>query len=789
MKGYKDWSVELFDNKIESLTGYKIDKFNSGEMKWIDIIVEEDIETARKIFIQALKTDKSYVREYRIKSKSGKIIWTQERGQIVCDSKGEIEYIAGVFFDITEHRQAEEALQKSEEMHRILTENIDVGMTIIGTDYKVQWVNPVVGKWFDKDPSEFVGKYCYQEFEKSDSICHYCPAVEAIATGKPNEAETQGVKPDGSTFFVRDRVYPIIKDGKVIAINEIIEDITEKQKLKVALEEYSINLEKLVEERTAGLTKANEQLRKEIDERKRAEEALMESEEKHRTLFESSRDAIMTLAPPTWLFTSGNPATVELFKVKDEAEFISLGPWQLSPERQPDGKPSDEKAKEMIETAMRNGSHFFEWTHCHSDGTPFQAEVLLTRMEQRGQVLLQATVRDITESKRAEEALRESEARLQQSQKMESIGTLAGGIAHDFNNILFPIIGYAEMMLDSLPADSPHRNSTNEILQGGKRAGDLVKQILTFSRQADQTLKPLKVQLVIKEVLKLIRSSLPSTIEIKKHISNKCGLVLADATQIHQIAMNLITNAYHAMEDEGGKLEVTLKEVELGIDDLTDPSMTPGAHVCLTVSDTGPGMDHSVISRVFEPYFTTKEIGKGTGMGLSVVHGIVKSYKGAIKVYSEPGEGTAFHAYLPVIKSQFETEEADAVVSIPKGTERILLVDDEETIVRMEKQLLERLGYYVTARTSSVEALEAFRDSPGKFDLVITDMTMPNMTGVQLSQKLLEVRPDIPIIICTGFSTKIDNEKTKEYGIRGFVMKPVIMSEIAKKIREVLDQD
>ncbi|MEE8431932.1 MAG: PAS domain-containing protein, partial [Candidatus Desulfatibia sp.] len=396
--------------------------------------------------------------------------------------------------------------------------------------------------------------------------------------------------------------------------------------------------------------------------------------------------------------------------------------------------------------------------------------------------------RDITERRQAEKEKAKLQDRLQQAQKMESIGMLAGGIAHDFNNILFPIIGFAEMALEDTSEGSSLRHSINEILHGAKRAGDLVKQILTFSRQADQELKPLQVHFVIKEVLKLMRSSLPSTIKIKQYLKKDCGFVIADPTQIHQIAMNLMTNAYQAMEDEGGKLEVTLKEVELGLDDLTDPSMTPGAYVCLIVSDTGPGMDQSVISRIFEPYFTTKENGKGTGLGLAVVHGIVKSYKGDIRVYSEPGKGTAFHVYLPAIKSQVETEEADAAATVLKGTERILLVDDEETIVRMETQMLERLGYDVTERTSSIEALEAFRAAPDKFDLVITDMTMPNMTGVQLSQKLLEIRPDIPIIICTGFSTKIDDEKAKVAGIRGYVMKPVVMRELAKKIREVLDQ-
>ncbi|GAI59753.1 unnamed protein product, partial [marine sediment metagenome] len=254
-------------------------------------------------------------------------------------------------------------------------------------------------------------------------------------------------------------------------------------------------------------------------------------------------------------------------------------------------------------------------------------------------------------------------------------------------------------------------------------------------------------------------------------------------------AINLMTNAFHAMEDEGGVLEVTLKEIELTADDLTDPSMAPGTYVCLTVADTGIGMDQSAIDRIFDPYFTTKENGKGTGLGLAVVHGIVKSFNGDIKVYSEPGKGTAFHVYLPVIKSQVETQRIEAVTPVLKGTERVLFVDDEDTIARMEKQMLERLGYDVTARTSSIEALEAFRASPDKFDLVITDMTMPNMTGVQLAQKLLEIRPDMPIIICTGFSEKIDPEKAKTFGIRGYFMKPIVTGELAKKIREVLDKD
>ncbi len=534
-------------------------------------------------------------------------------------------------------------------------------------------------------------------------------------------------------------------------------------------------LEPRANKRTAELIKANEELKQEIRERKKAEEALQESEERFRTIFEAAEDCIF-IKDRNLKYTLVNPCMEHLFKLP-ASEII--------------GKTDDELFDDEAGAYIREidsrvlAGEVIDRKHTKPvDGIPTTFHVIKVPLHNKSGEIngLCGIARNITE-------IRSLESQLQQSQKMEAIGTLAGGIAHDFNNILFPIMGYAEMMLDDLTEDSPSRDKVNEIIQGTKRASALVKQILAFSRQSIKELKPLKIQLMIKEVLKLIRSSLPSTIEIKQHINDKCGLVMADSAQVHQIAMNLMTNAFHAMEDEGGKLEVTLKEVELGADELTDPSMTPGTYVCLTVADNGSGMDQSVIRRIFEPYFTTKENGKGTGLGLAVVHGIVKSYRGEIRVYSEPGEGTAFHVCLPVIKYQVETEKADAVVPVPKGTERILLVDDEEPIVRMEKQMLERLGYDITERTSSIEALEAFRAAPDKFHLVITDMTMPNMTGIQLSQKLLQIRPDIPIIICTGFSAKVDGEKATAAGIRGYVMKPVVMSEIAKKIREVLDQD
>ncbi len=381
------------------------------------------------------------------------------------------------------------------------------------------------------------------------------------------------------------------------------------------------------------------------------------------------------------------------------------------------------------------------------------------------------------------------ETNLRQAQKMEAIGTLAGGIAHDFNNLLFPIIGYTEMTMRNLPEKSTDRNNLKEVLNATTHATDLVKQILAFSRQREQERKPIKVQTVLKEVLKLIRASLPSTIELLQEIDKECCFVMADSTQIHQVIMNLCTNAYHAMMDKGGVLKVTLSELEINSEDFVlNPDLQPGQYLKLSVSDTGQGIEQNIVERIFDPYFTTKEQGKGTGLGLSVVHGIVKSYNGDIRLDSNPGKGTTFTVYLPVIDTGAVKPKTISSQPLQGGSERILLVDDNEQIVIMEKQMLERLGYNVTSRTSSVEAFEVFSNKPDNFDLVITDMTMPNITGDQLAKKLMEIRSDIPIILCTGFSELITKEKAKVMGIREFVMKPVVMNKIAEVIRRVLEQ-
>ena len=382
------------------------------------------------------------------------------------------------------------------------------------------------------------------------------------------------------------------------------------------------------------------------------------------------------------------------------------------------------------------------------------------------------------------------EHQLQQVLKIQAIGTLAGGIAHDFNNILFPIVGYTELTMDEVSEDSVAHKNLAEVLKAANRAKGLVQQILAFSRQSGQERKPVKVQYIIKEALNLLRASIPASIEIIHNIDDDCNPVMGDATQIHQVIMNLCTNAYQAMQDKGGKLEVILSEVDIGYEETIEKiGMQPGKHLQLTVKDEGCGMDAVVLGRIFEPYYTTKEQGKGTGLGLSVIHGIIKNHRGDITVASSSGKGTTFQVTLPVIEDAEVVTEFEPSNGAAKGNERILLIDDEEQIISMEQQMLENLGYQVTARTDSVEALDEFAKQPQNFDLVITDMTMPHMTGDELAQKLIDIKPNIPVILCTGFNEDITEEKALSMGIQKFVMKPVIKNDLATSIRTVLDQN
>ena len=406
------------------------------------------------------------------------------------------------------------------------------------------------------------------------------------------------------------------------------------------------------------------------------------------------------------------------------------------------------------------------------------AGVLARKLDQK--------VRELDREKQQMARVQES---LQQAQKMEAIGTLAGGIAHDFNNILTPIIGYTEMTLLDLPKDSSGHENLQQVLAAAHRARKLARHILTFSRHTEKDKEPVLLQDLINESLNLLRATIPSTIEIREAIDPHCHAVTANATQMHQIVMNLCTNAYHAMRDTGGILAVSLSEMDVTPDNyMTVLNLQPGTYLRLEISDTGTGIDKDKQDRIFEPYFTTKSRDEGTGLGLSVVHGIVTSHGGHISVYSEPGEGAVFHVYLPVVGDEKAVAPPLSSRPVSGGTERILVVDDDEIIGNMEKAQLERFGYQVTVAGNGKDALAVFRENDHAIDLVITDMTMPHLTGVELVRELRKIRPTLPIILCTGFSDLIDKEKALDLGIKKYLMKPVGIQDLARAVRCVLDQ-
>jgi len=395
------------------------------------------------------------------------------------------------------------------------------------------------------------------------------------------------------------------------------------------------------------------------------------------------------------------------------------------------------------------------------------------------------SVQILIDRKLAEQEKMELANQLQHAQKMESIGKLAGGIAHDFNNILHPMIGFAQMSLDDLSKDHPVHGNLQVIFEGARRAQDLVNRILLFARQKEPVMKPTQLKPIIEETLILLRSSIPSNIEIQQDLKDGLGHVLCDATEIHEIVMNLCTNAFHAMEDDRGTIKIHLYKT------LPDPGLNlqDEEYICLSVSDDGTGIPPEKINRIFEPYYTTKDVGKGTGLGLSMVHGIVKKYRGNIFVERNPDKGTVFKVFLPVT-SEIDTVVVKTQVQKPKnGNENILFVDDEYFIVQLGIKCLEKFGYSVTGVQDSQQALKLFKSDCEKYDLVITDMSMPVMVGTELAEQILQIRPEMPIIICSGFNDTLDREKIEELNIRAFIKKPILIEDLTRKVRAVLDQD
>ena len=513
---------------------------------------------------------------------------------------------------------------------------------------------------------------------------------------------------------------------------------------------------------------------RDITERRYMEQILRESEERYRTAIESASDGVALMRGDQHIYV--NKRFSEMFGYSSPSEILGKS-HSLTVH------PDDLAMVSQINMMRQNGEPVpsrYEFRGIRKDGTLRNIEVSATMINYRGEPASLVYLRDITDYKNLEEQLR-------QAHKMEAIGTLAGGIAHDFNNILAAIIGFTEMVEEDLTPESPSIPRIQRVLNAASRGRDLVRQILAFSRKTEPTRKPLSLSPVIKETVELLRASLPTTIEIRLSIKAARDTVLASSAELQQILMNLTTNASFSMKEKGGILGISVTNIDFAPDSpVLDADVEPGEYVQIVVQDSGFGMSPDIVQRIFEPFFTTKGVGEGTGMGLPVVYGVVKSLNGTIAVESEPGVGSTFRIFLPVARTDEKPEDSGVQVT-PKGTEHILFVDDEEFLTEWGQAALERLGYTVTALTDSTQALNLFSSDPSRFDLVIVDQTMPKLTGLHLARKLLTIRNNIPIILCTGHSDSVSPEKAKEAGIREFLMKPLGKQALAQLIRRLLD--
>lgn len=657
-------------------------------------------------------------------------------GETLEDERGKLQDAnESLLKEIGERRQAEKALRTSRTFLQDLIDAIPEQIMVINLDYTIAHANRRARQAAGDERLQ-ENPFCFGVSHQADAPCkgeeHPCPLRMVRQRGEAVTVEHVHLDACGNEMILEIIAAPVFDEGgNLVQVVESSRDITE---------------------------------------RKNAEIKLKESEEKYRKLSEVTLEGICFHDGGTIM--DANDALSEMFG-HSQHELAGRDAVALF--------IAEEDRGGVRKRIMQGYAKPFEVMAQKKDGTLFPVEIEGRNTTYGGRAVRVESVRDISDRRRDEE-------KMLMLQKMEAIGTLAGGIAHDFNNILSAIMGNTELSLLDLPEGSGAEKKLRRVLKASQRAKELVSQILAFSRKTEEELKPVRVSLVVKEALKLLRASIPATIEFCVTIEEEAGTVMADPTQVHQVMMNLCTNAFHAMKDTGGILEVHLAGVELNGDAARDLDLAKGPYVCLTLSDTGLGMAPETLKRIFEPYFTTKELGIGTGLGLSAVHGIVQRTGGAISVSSQPGKGTEFRVYFPEASGEASPAESAAPPVSNAGSGMILLVDDDELVAQITGEMLENFGYDVALASSGPEAIEAFGRTPDRYDLVITDMTMPKMTGEKVAVALKKIRADIPVILCTGFSEHVSAERAEQLGLDALLLKPVVMRELSRTVRDVLER-
>jgi len=715
---------DLFGYEIEDVLKLKVEDLSSGEFPFTQ---EEATRKIRKAVEEGPQ-----VFDWRSRRKSGEIFWSSvslKASQISGQGR-----VLAVIRDVSERKRAERSIRESEfQLNALLNHQFQL-TGLIDNEGRLLKANKTALDLAGIESQDVIGKYFWETPWWAHSQAEQIKLREGMRQALRGEMvnfESTHVAASGETRIIDFRIRPVLDDaGEVIYVVPEGFDITERKHAEAERELLISAIEQAAE-----------------------------------TIMVTDTDATIKYVNPAFEKTSGYT----------RESVLGQNPRLLQ-----SGEQDDAFYRDMWATLLKGETWKGRLVNKNQDGTIYTEEATISPvLDASGKTVNYVAVkRNITQEIQIQDKLR-------QAQKMESLGTLAGGIAHDFNNILSSIIGYTELTKMDAPQDGQIIEYLNSIMHAGDRAKDLVQQILTFSRQTEQEFKPVSVKMVVKEALKLLRASLPTSIDIKQDLRSD-ALVMGDPTQIHQIIMNLCTNSGHAMRTKGGILKV--ESTDVVVDEARQPQLSgikPGRYLNLTIADTGEGMPPEVLDQIFDPFYTTKERGEGTGLGLAVVHGIVNSYGGTIHAYSEPGIGSSFRVFLPAIKSTSEAK-VDIDESTPGGEGWVLIVDDEPDIVEIGRKMLESLGYQVASRTSSMEALELIRNQPQRFDLAITDMTMPNMTGDKLAAEILSIRKDIPIILCTGFADPIAEEKAKVLGIKGVLMKPILRVELAKAVNKAM---